>query len=534
MSGKESLERNLCRRACVGDILTRTAVRYPEREALVWQGKSISYKEFNDNACRCANSFLEMGLKKGDRVAFITHNSLPYIYAWLGLSKMGGIVVPLNFMLKGPEIDYIINHAEPKYFFVEDVLVPQVQEVAGKLKSVEKFGIIRIQEGSQVPEGWMDAAELYAPDRDASEPEVEIDDEDVATLLYTSGTEARPKGVMNTHRNLYMTLMSGLADLNVVKQDVCLLSIPLYHVAAKFLLLEGVNMAAKMVLEYAPNPIEVLEFTQSEKVTYWVFPPTLFQIMPSMPGFENYDLSSLRKCMAFGAPMPAVLLEQWKGIVPQAEWRNYYGQTESSPLGSCLLPEDFERKIDSIGKPHTLLRINIFDDEDKEVPRGEVGEIVMRGPSVMKGYYKDEEKTAEALRGGWLHTGDLGRFDEEGFLYFVDRKKDVIKSGGENVASMEVEEVLFSHPKVMQVAVVGLPHEYWGEAVTAVVAPYPGVELNAEEVIEYAKANLAGFKVPKKVFVMAMEDLPMLPSGKILKRELKEKFADAFKGQGKE
>jgi fatty-acyl-CoA synthase len=534
MSGNESLERNLCRRACVGDVPMRTAARYPDREAIVWQDKRITFKELNERACRCANSFLEMGIKKGDCVAYMTHNSLAYIYAWLGLCKIGGIVAPLNFMLKGPEVEYIINHAEPKFFFIEDILIPQVEEVLGNMPSVQKVGIIRIQEGQKVPDGWLDADELYAPDKDATEPEVEVDDEDVATLLYTSGTEARPKGVMNTHRNLYMTMMSGLADLNVSKHDTSLLSIPLYHVAGKFLVLEAINVGSKVVLEYAPNPMEILELTQNEKVTYWVYPPTLYQILPSMPNFDSYDLSSLKKCVAFGALMPVPLLEQWKGLLPGSEWRNYYGQTESSPLGSNLQPEDFERKIDSIGKPHTAVRIKIFDDFDNELPPGEVGEIVMRGPSVMKGYYKDEEKTAEVLRSGWLHTGDLGMFDEEGFLYFIDRKKDMIKSGGENVASMEVEEAIIAHEKVMQAAVIGLPHEYWGEAVTAVVVPYPGVEISEEEIAEFAKANLAGYKVPKKIIIVALEDLPVLPSGKILKRELKSQFLDAFEGEGKE
>lgn len=271
--------------------------------------------------------------------------------------------------------------------------------------------------------------------------------------------------------NFYITLMRGLADLNIGKEDTSLLSIPLYHVAGKYLLPEGINVGSTVVLEYAPNPLEIIELTQKEKVTYWVYPPTLYQILPSMPDFDKVDFSSLIKCVTFGSVMPVALLEQWKKILPQAEWRNYYGQTESPP-GTNLQPEDFERKIDSIGKPHTGLQIKIFDD-DQEVATGEMGEIVMRGPSVMKGYYKDPEKTAEATRGGWLHTGDLSRFDEEGFLYFVDRKKDTIKSGGENVSSQEAEGVLFKHEKVMQAAVIGLPHEYWGEAVAAVVVPRP-------------------------------------------------------------
>lgn len=375
-----------------------------------------------------------------------------------------------------------------------------------------------------LPEGWLDLDALFVSEPDGSEPMVETDD-DMCSRPYTSGTEALPKGVMNTHKSFFTTLLSGTGDLNIAEDDAALLSIPLYHIAGKYLLLEFINLGCKLVLEYAPNPIEILELTQSEKVTYWVYPPTLYQIMPSMPGFDAYDLSSLRKCVSFGAVMPVPILEQWKKLLPGSEWRNYYGQTESGPLGSTLQPEDFERKIDTIGTPHTGVEIKIFDDEDNEVPVGEMGEIVMRGPSVMKGYYNLEEKTAETLRVGWLHTGDLGKFDEGGFLYFLDRKKDMIKSGGENAASKEVEDAIIGHEKVMQVAVVGLPDDYWIEMVAAAVVPYPGVEVTEEEIIAYAKQYLAGYKVPKKVFVMSMEEMPVLPSGKILKRELRDRLS---------
>jgi len=388
---------------------------------------------------------------------------------------------------------------------------------------VEKFGIIRLgAPDTEVPQGWLDLVELLESEADTSEPLVETDDDDMCSLMYTSGTEAQPKGVMNTHRSFFNTLLSGAADLNIRKDDAALLSIPLYHIAGKYLLLEFINLGCKLVLEYAPNPIEILELTQSEKVTYWVYPPTLYQILPSMPGFEKYDLSSLRKCLAFGAYMPQALLEQWKGILPQAEWRNYYGQSESFCLGSTLQPEEFEEKINSIGNPHVGTEIRIFDDDDVELPAGQVGEIVMRGPFVMKGYFRDEAKTTETLRGGWLHTGDLGYFDEEGILSFVDRKKDMIKSGGENVSSLDVEGTIIQHDKVMQAAVMGMPHKYWGEAVTAVVVPYPGVELTEDEVISYCRVDLAGYKVPKKVLITS--EVPTSPSGKIMKRLLREQL----------
>ena len=522
MAGLSPLEHNLLHRANIGDLPRRIALRYPDKPALICLDEIITFREFNERCNRMTHVFLELGVQHGDRVAFLTHNCLQFLYSWMALARIGAMTTPLNFMLRGPEIEYIINHAEPRLFFVEDILVPTVQEIAPRLAGVEKFGFIPVTAGGEAPAGWLDLGELFAACDDTSEPLMEVDDEDVATIIYTSGTEAQPKGVMITHRNHFFALMSSPADLNVRRDDVALLSVPLYHAAAQYLFLSAMNVGPTIVFEYAPDPIEIMELTQKHRVTTWAYPPTLYQILPSMPGFEKYDLSSLRKCLAFGAYMPQALLEQWKGILPQAEWRNYYGQSESFCLGSTLQPEEFEEKINSIGNPHVGTEIRIFDDDDVELPAGQVGEIVMRGPFVMKGYFRDEAKTTETLRGGWLHTGDLGYFDEEGILSFVDRKKDMIKSGGENVSSLDVEGTIIKHDKVMQAAVMGMPHKYWGEAVTAVVVPYPGVELTEDEVISYCKENLAGYKVPKKVLITS--EVPTSPSGKIMKRLLREQL----------
>ncbi len=521
MANQASLEMNLLRRMNIGDLAKRTAVKYPDRTAIIFKENRISFRELNEQCCSFAHYFEDAGIKKGDRVAFMTHNCLQYIYAWLGLAKIGGIINPLNFMLKGQEAEAIVNNAESKMFFIEDALIPQLGDSVKKMKSVKKFGYIPIW-GNAKPEGWVNINDYLKPNRCSEEPEVEIDDDEPASLIYTSGTESLPKGVMNTHKNFYTTVMSGLADLNVNSEDTIILSIPLFHVAAKFLFLEAVSIGAKVVLEYSPNPVEILELTQKEKITYWVYPPALYQFISAMPNYASYDISSLKKCISFGAMMPPVLFEKWKTIAPGAEWRNYYGMTESSPLGSTLLPKDFERKINTIGVPHTGIEIRIVDDEDRGLPAGEAGEILMRGPSVMKGYFRNEEKTAEVLRNGWLHTGDIGKLDDEGFLYFIDRKKDVIKTGGENVSSQEVEGILYRHEKILQAAVIGLPHEYWGEVVSAVIVPKPGMAITEEEIIAYCKNNLAGYKVPKKIIVI--EKMPMSPTGKILKRLLKEEF----------
>ena len=521
MGKQASLKMNLLRRMNIGDLAKRTASKYPGRTAFVFKEHRISFKELNEQCCSFAHYFEEAGICKGDRVAFMTHNCLHYIYAWLGLAKIGGIINPLNFMLKGHEVETIVNDSEPKMFFIEDALIPQVGDSVKKMKSVETFGYIPIW-GNAKPDGWVNINDYMKPNRCSEEPEVEIDDDEPASLIYTSGTESLPKGVMNTHKNFFMTIMSGMADLDVNSEDTLILSIPLFHVAAKFLFLEALSIGATVVLEYSPNPVEILELTQKEKITYWVYPPALYQFIAAMPNYASFDITSLKKCISFGAMMPPVLHEKWKSIAPGIEWRNYYGMTESSPLGSTLMPKDFERKINTIGIPHSGIEIKIADDQDQELPAGETGEILMRGPSIMKGYFRNEEKTAETLRNGWLHTGDIGRFDDEGFLYFIDRKKDIIKTGGENVSSQEVEGILYKHDKVAQVAVIGLSDAYWGEVVSAVIVPKPGTSVTSDEIISFSKANLAAYKVPKKVIVI--EKMPMSPTGKILKRLLKEEF----------
>jgi fatty-acyl-CoA synthase len=244
-----------------------------------------------------------------------------------------------------------------------------------------------------------------------------------------------------------------------------------------------------------------------------------------VPGFDGYDLTSLKLCIVFGALAAPAVMEKWKKMLPNTGFMNYYGQTEMSPLGASLQPEDFDSRPNSIGKSHLPLQLKVFDYDDRELPPGEVGQLVARGPAVMLGYYKEEEKTSATFRNGWHHTGDLVRMDEEGFVYFVDRSKDVIKTGGENVSSQEVEAMIFKCPGVMDVAVIGLPDPYWSELVTAVVVPAPGQMVTEEGVIGFCKKDMAGYKVPKKVIIA--DALPRNPSGKLLKNELRQKYAPA-------
>ena len=518
----DPLHENLLRRATIGDLVRRSALRFGDRIALMSGQEIISYRNLNERSCQAANAFLEMGICRGDRVAFMTHNSVDYICCRLGLAKIGAAPVPLNFMLRGEDIAYIVNDAEPKAFFVEAALAGTVAALEDELPSVQHFGWFGPSTGGEPPKGWIDAKTFFEGRYQADDPEVVVESDDMATLIYTTGTESFPKGVITTHLNYYMGVLHLVCDCDFRRSDVVIIDLPLFHVAGTTVFLGTIATGGKALIEYAPDPVNILRKTQEQRVTTWVYPPTLYHALPMVPGFDQYDLSSLKKCITFGAVMPEVVYEKWKVIKPSLEWRNYWGQTESSPIGTTSLPEEFDDKITSIGIPDTGVTVKVFDDDDREVPIGQLGELVIRRPGIMKGYWRKEELTERTLKNGWLHTGDLGYQDESGHIYFVDRKKDMIKTGGENVSSQEVEGIILKNPKVAMVAVIGMPHPYWMEAVTAHVVLRPGQEATEEEIINFCKEHMAGYKVPKEV--RFWPQLPMSPTGKLIKRQIKDEL----------
>ncbi len=528
MKGLTPYEENVIRRVAVGDMLIRTAARYPHTKALRFRDRTYTFTALNKAVNRCAHGLTKMGVKKGDRCAILSHNCDQFVILWWGLMKIGAVITPLNFMLKNDEVKYIVNHSEPVAFFVEDKLIPNMLTIKDSLKTVRIFGYINLA-GEAVPEGWLNIEDLWKADLPATEPEVLIYPDDPALLLYTSGTESAPKGVVNTHLNFFSIVLSASADLHIGKGDVTIGGIPLYHVAAMYLFIAFVALGATNLMEYAPDPVEILKFTQEDKVTIWVWPPTLYINLPLFPNFDQLDFSSLKLCIVFGALCPPAVLERWRTKLPSTQFMNYYGQTEMSPLGACLQDEDFPAHPDSIGRSHVPLELKVFGLDDKELPRGEVGQLVARGPAIMRGYYKEEDKTAATFRGGWHHTGDIVRMDDEGFIYFVDRAKDIIKTGGENVSSQEVEAFLYKHPKVADAAVIGMPDPVWSEAVTAIVVPKPGQTLNEKEIIDFCKESLAVYKVPKNIFFI--EALPRNPSGKVLKNILRKECEDKLKAK---
>jgi fatty-acyl-CoA synthase len=401
--------------------------------------------------------------------------------------------------------------------------------------------MINLSGEKSLPPGWLDFDELCAEKYSDEEPYVDINGDDVLTLMYTSGTEAMPKGVLNSHSNWFSSIMNFCMDFGraTPPDQIQLGAIPLFHVAGHLGLLMTLACGDKMILLYTTDPGEVMSLISSEKITSIGLAPTVFVNMLNMPNGEELMknlFGTVRNCTLYGSPMPAAMMSRVMDILPDVYWQNYYGQSELTPLGTTLKSPDIVRKfreaeerfggVEPIGQSHAVVEMKVVDDNDNEVPPGTVGEMVTRSPAAMLGYYKEEEKTKETFRGGWHHTGDLAIMDEERFLYFVDRKKDIIRTGAENVSSVEVEQWVGKYPKVSECTAVGIPHERWGEAVTVFVAPKPGESITEQELIEYCKQGLAGYKVPKKVIML--NELPKNPSGKILKKDLRKEYQDVF------
>jgi len=545
---EKALESHVMRRMCVGDLLRRSAQKSAKKEALVYSYKGtittrLTFKEMNQKVNRFANALTKLGIKKGDRVAIISHNCPQYAIYLYALAKTGAWVTPLNFALRGKEITELINHAEPVAFIVEDELADNVTKLQQDMPSVKHYIMINLAGKKQLPERWLDFDQLCSEKYSDDEPYFEVNGDDVMTLMYTSGTEAMPKGVMNTHANWHSTIMSGVIDLHLLAGDTIINSIPLYHVAGVNLLIGSLSVGTRVIMHHEPSPAEILQLVQNEKVTFLVYPPTVFTNIlklpiPNIEEFMRKSFSSVRIAVLFGAPIAGASMRRLVEILPNVYWMNYYGQSELTPLGAILQHPDVLRKFkeseerfggaEPIGPPHTMVEMKVVDENDNDVPPGTVGEMVARSPSVMLGYYKEPKKTREIFKGGWLHTGDLAIMDEEHYFYFVDRKKDIVKSGGENVSTVEVESLIFDHPKVADVAIVGLPHPRWIEAVTAFVVPKPGESITEEEIIQFCKQNLAGYKVPKKVVVL--DELPKNPTGKVLKKDIRNQFKDIYQG----
>ncbi len=508
----------------LADLLRRSAQRVPDKTALVWRGRRHRYAQLDEAVNRAANALLARSIGRGDRLALLSHNNYSFVVLAIACARIGAILVPVNFMLKPPEVAYILGHSGAIAMVAEDALAGVAAEAIAIQVRESGTSPVRVraviaENGEPAPEGWESVADWLAHPEDSA-PDIAVPDDDPVQLLYTSGTESRPKGAALSSRNLIAQYVSCIVDGEMRADDIEVHALPLFHCAQQHcFLFPGLYLGATNILLPGADPATLLAAIEAERATKLFCPPTVWIALLRHPDFDRRDLSSLRKGYYGASIMPMEIVKELATRLPEMRLFNFYGQTEMSPVATVLSPEDQLRKLGSAGRPCINVETRIVDDDDRPVPAGTVGEIVHRSPHATLGYWNDEEKTAEAFRGGWFHSGDLGVLDEDGYLRVVDRKKDMIKTGGENVASREVEEVLYQHPAVAEVAVFGLPHPTWIEAVTAAVVRRTGTDADAEELIAHCREHLAGFKLPKQVIFV--DALPKNASGKILKRELR-------------
>ena len=512
------------RQHALGDIPRRSAARQPDKIAIIDGDLRLSFAEFDAAVDRAANAIAAAGISKGERVAILSHNCWQFAVLAFATARRGVVLVPVNFMLGATEIAYLLDDAQAVAFVVEDGLTATadaaIKESAG---TVRQRLSIDLGTGTPPPD-WTDLRVWTDHEGAAAEP-VAVEDDDPIRLMYTSGTESRPKGAIHTSRSLMWQYVSCAIDGGMSGDDIEVHALPLYHCAQLDCFLSvDIYLGATSVILRGADPATVLAAIAAHRATKLFSPPTVWIGLLRSPDFADTDLSSLVKGYYGASPMPVEVLRELGTRLPDIRLWNFYGQTELAPLATILQPHEQVARAGSAGRPALNVDTRVVDEFDEPLPAGTVGEIVHRSPHATAGYFGKPDITARAFANGWFHSGDLGVFDTDGYLTIVDRKKDMIKTGGENVASREVEEALYQHDAVAEVAVFGVAHPHWIEAVTAVVVPKAGATLTGDELTEFARTRLAGYKRPK--YVIITEALPKNPSGKILKRELRDRYHD--------
>jgi long-chain acyl-CoA synthetase len=508
----------------VGEILRRSAAKFPNRTALIFEGRRISYGELNRRVNRVADGLLRMGLQKGDRVAVLLHNGPEFIELYFACAKSGLVFVPVNNLLKAKELVQIFVYIRPRSLVFADDFGELVQGILPELPFLEFPVSLQGEHRSQATYPM-----LLETGADA-EPANSIADGDLISIFLTSGTTGRPKGVMRTHRHDWINMMSCALELGIRYDDRALLLFPFYHVTfvdnmRHFLMANTVALRR----EGRFDAREVLELLSSEGITICQFVPTMINALLQVDDLAAYDLSRFRLLPYAASPMPVELLKQAMKRF-SCQFVQMYGQTETGPATTALRPEDHRlegseaevARLASAGRPIVDYEARIVDQDGRDVEVGEVGELIVRSEAMTSGYWELPEETARTIRDGWLHTGDYCRFDEEGYVFIVDRKNDMIISGGKNIYPREIEEVLYTHEAVLEAAVIGVPDDYWGEAVKALIVLKPDARATEEEIIALCKKNLASYKKPKSVEFRSQ--LPKSPTGKLLKRVIREDY----------
>ena len=496
----------------VSAVLINTVKKFHSRPAVIFRDKTISFLELYDNVFKLAQGLSKLGISKSDKVAIYLPNWPEYIYSYLALFSLGATVVPLDYMLTEEELVSCLSHCQAKALIAKEKPIVSLTNLKDRVSSLKEMIVLE-----QVKTNFSNFNQVLASGRPFPPQNIKIEDADPALIMYTSGTTGAPKGILLNYRHLDGSpkAMEHFVDLS--DKDIKLSALPLSHSGGLVYIQNCVCYGITLVLMERFQPSEFLKNIQKYRVTCFHLVPSMYYAILQLKEFESFDLSSLRWVVVFGAPSDPQSLRRFQQFFPNAHFLNGWGLTETCPPNT-VIPLG-SKNIESVGRPAPWVEVKIFGVDDKELPQGAVGEVVIRGWVVMEGYYQDPKTTAEVLRGGWFHSGDLGRFDEEGFLYIVGRKKDMIKVSGEIVYSFEVENVLLKHPAIQEAAVVGEPDKLRGEIVKAFVALKKDIFANSSDIRSFCKEHLAHFKVPHDVEIR--DSLPKTPSGKIQKEKLK-------------
>jgi fatty-acyl-CoA synthase len=496
----------------VGFWLSRRAELTPNRVALRVEGRSITYAELDDRAARFAGALAASGMAAGDRVAALLTSGNEYVEALFACARLGAILVPLSQRLAPAELEFLVDDSGATALLYGEEWAELASTIRGR-SSIKATFVAGSGEDPSYEEALAAAEPVVAP-RD-------VGADDVLAIFYTSGTTGQPKGAMLTHGNFFWTNLNMVFSFGFFQDERTLVVLPMFHVGGwNANMLATILNGGTVVLERAFDPGRVLRTIAEERITSMLGVPTIYQMIADHPDFAGTDLSSIRALLCGGAPLPVALIHRYqeRGI----PFIQGYGLTEAAP--NCLIvpPEDAVRKAGAAGRPYFYADVRVLDGDGNEVPPGGSGEIVVGGPGVMKGYWNRPAETAEALRGGWLHTGDVGQIDDDGYITIVDRIKDMFISGGENVYPAEVEKALAGHPAIAEAAVIGVPDERWGEVGRAIVVLRPGASADPDEIKRFAASKVARFKVPGHV--VFAESLPRNPTGKLLKQQLRERY----------
>jgi fatty-acyl-CoA synthase len=495
-------------------VLAHHASRTPDRAITVFEGGTITYAQMAHRAVALAGGLAGHGVGPGDVVALLSYNCPEFLESMFAANFLGAVAMPINWRLAAPEVRYILEHSEARALVCDEALTGLADEATRGLEVT----LLRACIAETVGTGWTTLAALRSAPTEARRVPAAADD--LHRLMYTSGTTGRPKGVMITHANLTWKNLAHITEFGFTSDDLGLACGPLYHVGALDLTTTSLLAAgATVVIHRSFDAAAVVdELERSRVTTVWLAPAMVNAIM-ALPGIEQRDLSSVRVVVNGGEKMPIPLIRRIQLTFPSAWFADAYGLTETVSGDTFLDRESLVTKLGSVGRPCLYLELDVWDEHGASVPAGERGEIVMRGPKVFPGYWRDPEATAKAFEGGWFHTGDIGVRDEDGYLFIVDRLKDMIVSGGENIAGSEVERVLYEHESVLEAAVVGRADARWGEVPVAFVVLHPGQPVTADALVEHCRGALARYKVPKEITFL--QALPRNPSGKVLKRELR-------------